>query len=339
LFKTKTKKYTHNHSDKPFTIDDARNFVLKIKKLEGCSEATLKNYEKVFNDFDRFFGEKTNVKTLTVDDARNFMYWQLNEKIQYLNQPTHKKKKGVSINTANMYLNFAKGAFRVLKDENIVEENIFQNVKRIKDSQKTIDTLTPQEISKLLRSLNLKLYSEFRAYVMIHVFLDTFGRIGEVLSLKWTDIDFEHQCVTFSNTKNRKTRIVPISKKTVKLLKELYEEVEEFDCEYVFVTNTGKPLNDNTFRKHLYKLAERAGIEKKVHPHLFRHTASELFLRQNGSIRVLQKILDHSDLSVTSRYAHVLDSTIREQHQQFSPLNLIEEKEKRKIKRKGVISK
>jgi integrase/recombinase XerD len=53
---------------------------LKIKKLEGCTESTLRNYEKVFNDFDRFFGEKTNVKTLTVDDARNFMYWQLNEK-------------------------------------------------------------------------------------------------------------------------------------------------------------------------------------------------------------------------------------------------------------------
>jgi integrase/recombinase XerD len=66
LSKTKTKKYTHR-SDKPFTIDDARNFVLKIKKLEGCTESTLRNYEKVFNDFDRFFGEKTNVKTLTID--------------------------------------------------------------------------------------------------------------------------------------------------------------------------------------------------------------------------------------------------------------------------------
>ncbi|MGX1902033.1 tyrosine-type recombinase/integrase [Thermolongibacillus altinsuensis] len=339
MAKTKTKKYTHNHSDKPFTIDDARNFVLKIKKLEGCKESTLKNYEKVFNDFDRFFGEKANVKALTVDDARNFVYWQLNEKIQYLNQPTQKKKKGVSVNTANMYLNIAKGIFRVLKDENIIEENIFQNIKRIKDSEKKIETLTPQEISKLLRSLNLKLYAEFRTYVMIHVLLDTFGRIGEILLLKKSDIDLEHQCVTFKNTKNRKTRIVPISKKTVRLLEELYDEIEEFDSEYVFLTNTGTPLDDNTFRKNLYKYAKRAGIEKKVHPHLFRHTASEMFLRQNGSIRVLQKILGHSDLVVTSRYAHVLDSTIREQHQQFSPLNLIEEKEKRKVKRKGVISK
>jgi integrase/recombinase XerD len=338
LAKTKTKKYTRNHSDKPFTIDDARNFVLKVKKLEGCTESTLRNYEKVFNDFDRFFGEKTNIKTLTVDDARNFMYWQLNEKTQYLNQPTWKnKKKGVSVNTANMCLNFAKGVFRVLKDENIVEENIFQNIRRIKDSEKKIETLTPQEISRLLRSLDLKLYAEFRTYVMIHVLLDTFRRIGEVLSLTWEDVDFEHQCITFKNTKNKKTRIVPISKKTVKLLQEWYDEIEEFDSEYVFLTNTGTPLDANTFRKNLYRYTKRAGIKKRVHPHLFRHSASEMFLRQNCSIRVLQKILGHSDLAVTSRYAHVLDSTIREQHQQFSPLNLIEEKEKRKIKRKGVV--
>jgi integrase/recombinase XerD len=126
------------------------------------------------------------------------MYWQLNEKTQYLNQPTWKnKKKGVSVNTANMYLNFAKGVFRVLKDENIVEENIFQNIRRIKDSEKKIETLTPQEISRLLRSLDLKLYAEFRTYVMIHVILDTFRRIGEVLSLTWEDVDFEHQCITF----------------------------------------------------------------------------------------------------------------------------------------------
>jgi hypothetical protein len=60
------------------------------------------------------------------------MYWQLNEKTQYLNQPTWKnKKKGVSVNTANMYLNLAEGAFKVLKDEHIVEENIFQNIKRM----------------------------------------------------------------------------------------------------------------------------------------------------------------------------------------------------------------
>ncbi|EZP76866.1 hypothetical protein H839_09728 [Parageobacillus genomosp. 1] len=47
MAKTKTKKYTNKHSDKPFTIDDARNFVLKVKKLEGCTESTLRNKKRV----------------------------------------------------------------------------------------------------------------------------------------------------------------------------------------------------------------------------------------------------------------------------------------------------
>lgn len=329
----KTKKYS-NHHNKVTTIDDARNIVIKIKELEGLSPSSIHNYEKLFNDFDRYFGEKTDIASLTVENARDFVYWQLNSKLQFAMSKRRKnKKKGVSKRTANIYLTYAKSTFSILIKEKIVSENIFDSIGSIKYKEKKIETLTPCDIKKLLRSLDKSLYSEFRMYVLIHTILDSFGRINEVLSIRINDIDFDKYAITFSNTKNGKIRIVPVSKKTIKLLKDLIEEVEEFNSEYIFLTNHGKLMSPDTARKHLRMITSRIGLEHVTGFHIFRHSASEMFLKQNGSIRVLQKILDHSDLSTTSRwYAHVLDETVRKQHDEFSPLNLIEEATVRKTK-------
>lgn len=270
---------------------------------------------------------------MTRDNAREFIYWQLNEKIQFQNHKYKKTKlKGVSISTANTYLTYAKASFTVLVNEEIVEGNIFENVNNIKEKEKKIETLSIEEINKLLKSLNKGWYSEFRMYVLIHTLLDSFGRINEVLSIRQNDIDFEKHAITFQNTKNGKVRIVPITRKTIKLLEELIEETEDFESEYVFLTHHGNPMSPDTARKHLRDLSKRVGLEHITGFHIFRHTASEMFLRQNGSMRVLQKILGHSDLSTTSIYAHVLDTTIKQQHEQFSPLNLIDDKERRKTR-------
>ncbi len=67
----------------------------------------------------------------------------------------------------------------------------------------------------------------------------------------------------------------------MKLLEELIEETEEFESEYVFLTNHGNPLSPDAARKHLRDLSERIGVNITGF-HIFRHTASEMFLRQNG---------------------------------------------------------
>ncbi|MED0665299.1 tyrosine-type recombinase/integrase [Bacillus badius] len=315
------------------TVDDARNITLKIKQLEGVTQNTIFQYEKIFNDFDRFFGEKTDINSLSEYDAREFVHWQLNDKIQFLNHKYRKTKpKGVSVSTVNTYIQYSKAIFTVLVNEGIVENNIFEHINHIKKKEKKIETLSIEEVNKFLRSLNKGWYSQFRMYVLIHVLLDSFGRINEVLTIRKEDIDFDRHAITFQNTKSGKVRIVPITKKTVKLLEELVEETEDFKSEYVFLTNHGNPLTPNAARKHLTELTSGAGMKRITGFHIFRHTASEMFLRQNGSIRVLQKILGHAEISTTSIYAHVLDKTVRQQHEQFSPLNLIDEKERRKTK-------
>ncbi|GIP21041.1 tyrosine-type recombinase/integrase [Paenibacillus sp. J22TS3] len=124
-------------------------------------------------------------------------------------------------------------------------------------------------------------------------------------------------------TKTRKPRIVPITKRTAKLIQELIRETTEFDSEYVFLNNYGDRLLPNHFRHQLKKYAARAGIEKRIYPHLLRHSGATLFLEEGGSERHLQAILGHADGRMTAHYTHLSDRNVKKNHEEFSPLSAV----------------
>ncbi|WP_010651187.1 phage integrase SAM-like domain-containing protein [Oceanobacillus massiliensis] len=132
----KTRKYTTPRKKKTYSIDDARNVVIKLKELEGLSKHTIEGYEKFWNDMDRFFNEKMNISDLTVDDARNFIHWQRYEKTPFLKANRRDDtKKGISVSSVNSYLRYGKGAFNILEKEGITT-NIFESIKQIKEQEK-----------------------------------------------------------------------------------------------------------------------------------------------------------------------------------------------------------
>lgn len=73
-----------------------------------------------------------------------------------------------------------------------------------------------------------------------------------------------------------------------------------------------------------------------MHPHIFRHTSASLFLANGGSVRALQKILGHADISTTMIYSHMNNDVLKDQHEQFSPLQQIEEYRKIKTRINGI---
>nr|WP_283246455.1 DUF3435 domain-containing protein [Paenibacillus sp. Marseille-Q4541] len=89
----------------------------------------------------------------------------------------------------------------------------------------------------------------------------------------------------------------------------------------VFLSNYGDRLTPNHFRHQLKKYAKRAGITKRIHPHLLRHTGATLFLEEGGSERHLQIILGHSDGRMTAHYTHLSDRSIKNNHEENSPID------------------
>lgn len=138
-----------------------------------------------------------------------------------------------------------------------------------------------------------------------------------------------------SVAKNRKSRTVPIQRRTAKLLSELLKETQEFDSDFVFLANYGERMTPNSFRNRLRRnYIKQAGIKKIVHPHLFRHTAATMFLESSGDIRHLQMLLGHSDLKMVMRYTHLSNKALIDQHGKHSAMNQVANKLHRNRKTK-----
>lgn len=222
-----------------------------------------------------------------------------------------------------------KSIYQTLLELNYIQCNPFKDIKCLKRQNERIKTIPPEDINKLLNSLDTNYYTDFRMYVAIHVFLDTFGRIDEVLSIKKADIDFDKRSIYFPNTKNNEGRYVMFSLKTKKLLVELIDEMRDYNNDYVFLAVDGGKFTNQAFRNQLKKYCNEYNIKTNITPHMFRHTSSMLFLENGGNIRVLQKILGHKKLATTEIYAHVSEDLMTLQQENYSPLDQILGKQKK----------
>ncbi|RDZ18181.1 hypothetical protein C3744_04705 [Priestia megaterium] len=262
-------------------LKEAKEKIIKIKTLEGMAQSTLNQYNLVFNDLITFFENNKQVSDITLNDARDFINWLLHEKSDTSSRFKQVARKGVKPSSVNNYLQKTRAAFNILKREGVLSENLFNEIRNVKFQKHKVETLSVEEIKRIFNAFNKSYYAQFRSYVLLHTLLDTLGRVDKTLHLKKQDVDFDKRSVTFQNTKSKKFRIVPISRKTARLLQELIVDSDDlFNSEYIFLTNDGKRLCPSTFRAHLEKILKNVGINKRIHPHLWRHTGSEMFLRQ-----------------------------------------------------------
>lgn len=302
------------------------------KLAEGRAKGTLQKYRHIYGNFCKYLDVHRigrDIRNIDVGLIRNYISWLLQDYVQFEDhkyKPDSSKKQGMSPRTVNDYLKTLRTFFRFLVEEKKISVNPFEDVKNVKYTDSEITVLTAEELKAMLDVPDKRSYTGFRDYVLMTLLIDTMTRINEALSFKVSDVDFSNNTVTVraSVAKNRKTRIIPIQKRTAKLLRELIRENEDFDNEYIFLANYGEQLTSNHFRNQLRRhYIKNAGIKKRVHPHLFRHTAATMFIEAGGDIRHLQLLLGHSDLRMVMRYTHLSNQALKEQHQKYSALNQV----------------
>lgn len=305
-------------------FEEIKKIVVEEKELQNFSQSTINNYNKVFSSLSDYFGDSINPFELNELNAKDFIRHLKDSHIHYYDK-IHKKgiKRGLKPSTVNSYIKLCKSTYETLLSLGYVKYNPFNNIKYLKRQKEKVKTVPTSDIKKLIESLDKNYYTDFRMYVAIHVFLDTFGRINEVLNIKIEDIDFENKTIFFPVTKNNESRYVTISNKTKKLITELIAETSNMNENYLFISVNGGKFTNQAFRNQLKKYCDQFNIKTNITPHSLRHTASMLFLENGGNIRVLQKILGHKKLSTTEIYAHVSENLISIQKENYSPLNQI----------------
>ncbi len=312
-------------------LDSLIEKVCRIKQAEGRSPRTIRDYRNRYELLGGFLDVHSiprEFSVLDVDLIREFISYLLNDHVKF-EEHSYKlekyKTQGLSSRTVHDCVKSLRSSFRILELEGDVSHNPFEYIDNVKYTDADIDILNEDELRAILAAPDRRRFADFRDYVLMMFLLDSLARISEACSIKVSDIDFGNRTaiVRASVAKSRRMRILPLQKRTATLLKELLSENEEFESNYVFLSNYGDPLHPNNFRKQLRKYAEQAKIKKAVYPHLFRHTGATLALENGMDIRHLQLILGHSDLRMTERYTHLSSRALTKQHEDYSALNSV----------------
>jgi integrase/recombinase XerD len=183
-----------------------------------------------------------------------------------------------------------------------------------------LPTFTEQQIRQLVILKPKRKYRR-RLHTLILFMLDTGCRISEALTLRVSDIDSENLLVKLDG-KGRKQRVVPFS---FELRKALFRHCKEFDRKpdsLLFANRTETMLGRRNVLRDVKVLCRNQGFNPPGRTlHAFRHTFAVNYLRRGGSVFHLQKVLGHSTLEMTRRYANLVTADLQAVHERVSLLS------------------
>ncbi|MCR2805317.1 tyrosine-type recombinase/integrase [Paenibacillus soyae] len=316
-----------------FTLQEAVTFVMKVKRAKNLKPRTIRGYEDNMQYFIDWVTERygeIGIGKVTAAMLRDYVLWCSEEKTYYEGHPFKadydKERKGLSPASVNVRIRVLKTVFSVLYAEEVIDRNPALNVSLMRQDEDTVEPLTEDELRRFMSAPNQRMWAQWRDYVIMVLILDTGLRINEICALEKTEVDFKQKLITLPavKNKNRKSRVLPLSTETARLLKQLITETgQHFDTTYVFTTNYGEQLSEKTIQKAFDKYAEKAKLGRNVSPHVLRHNFGTMAAEAGMSVFHLQKMLGHADIKTTRKYVQLSAESIAEQHKRFSPLGRI----------------
>jgi site-specific recombinase XerD len=180
-------------------------------------------------------------------------------------------------------------------------------VQGMRKVQAPVDPLNGRELGRLLAALEGDRWIDRRNVGMVAVMARGGLRVGEVIGLDLDDVTINQRSgwVLVRMGKGLKERRVPLSLEARKALSAyLAQRPRSDEREAVFLSNGGRRLDSSAVQRMVSEAARRAGISKRVSPHVLRHTFATRFLRRGGDIATLQSVLGHRSLETTARYLH-----------------------------------
>ena len=261
----------------------ADNWLENYSKVHNAPSQYAKNKERIRKHLVPFFGKK-NIADITPRMVDEYKKSKFN-----LIEPA----------TINRTLAILRKMFNDAVRWGFLAFSPMRFVNQLQEPQKGFDFYKEDEVRLLLRECS----TDFRPIACCAVY--TGMRIGEIVALKWKDVDLEKRVIRVERsgngtTKSGKVRYVPINARLLEALKELWQKR---NGEFVFPDRSGG-MRSIDFRAEMRQAAKRAGI-RKLRMHDLRHTFASNYVAKGGNIIALQKILGHSTINMTLRYAHL----------------------------------
>lgn len=269
---------------------------LSAKRIEGCSEKTIKYYKSTIDIMHSTISK--GVRHIQTEDLRTYL-------------TNYQQKNNSSKVTIDNIRRILSSFFSWLEDEDYIIKSPVRRIHKVKTTTNVKETYTDEEIEKMRDSC-----VELRDLAIIDMLISTGMRIGEMVQLNTSDINFnERECVVLG--KGDKERIVYFDAKT-KLHLQNYIESRTDDNSALFVSlkYPYDRMKIGGIESRLREIGKQLNIHK-VHPHKFRRTLATMAIDKGMPIEQLQKLLGHKRIDTTLQYAMVKQSNVKNAHRKY----------------------
>ena len=275
--------YTVNKIETALTVSDIAEKItmyLQAKKLEGVAEGTLQNYFYLLRKLAEYSNKQ--IKDINLNDLRCFLF---------------KESEGLKASTVNSKIMYLQSFFKWLCDEEIIDKDPSRKLTLVKLPKRLRNALSIEEIERLRIACN-----DTRDRAIIELLFATGCRLSELVSINVSDLNFIDNSIKVIG-KGNKERIIFFNDKTkVYLENYLKDRKGSSDALFTALKRPYKRVENRGIQVIINKIAQRAGFDKSVFPHLFRHSMATLGLQNGASITTIQHLLGHSSILTTEKY-------------------------------------
>lgn len=269
---------------------------LSAKRVEGCSEKTLKYYQ-------------STIEMMLSELNKGIRYIETNDLREYLTN--YQRQNDSSRVTIDNIRRILSSFFAWLEDEDYILKSPVRRIHKVKAGVCVKETYTDEALELMRDNCD-----ELRDLAIIDMLASTGMRVGEMVLLNREDIDFnERECVVFG--KGDKERVVYFDART-KIHLQNYLNSRTDNCNALFVTLRApyERLKIGGIETRLRELGRKLNISK-VHPHKFRRTLATVAIDKGMPIEQLQQLLGHQRIDTTLQYAMVKQSNVKIAHRKY----------------------
>lgn len=267
------------------------------KKIEGFSETTLKAYDLILNDF--LIKVRKKLEDITSNDIRVYLY-------------ESQEIRNVSLRTVENWRKVINAFLEWCRGEGYIKLNPCRQISPIRYEKKLREPLSGVEMELVRYACQSQ-----RERAIIEILYSTGCRVTELSNLNRSDVDFSNGEVHLFG-KGKKHRISYMNAKSEVALKKYLETRTDLnDSLFVSQKSPYGRLKKNAIELIVRKVGERAGIERRLFPHLIRHTTATDAIDRGMDVTELQKILGHADLETTMIYAKISQENVKRSHKKY----------------------
>lgn len=286
----------HEATKKEISNQEYLQLFLDAKKIEGCSERTIQYYRITIEKL--LVNTTTSIRRMTTEEIRHYLV-------------DYQKMNDCSKVTVDNVRRNISSFFSWLEEEDYILKSPMKRIHKIKTKQQVKETISDEAIEKLRDNCNC-----LRDLAMIDLLYSTGIRVGELVNLNISDVDFDaRECVVFGKG-DKERKVYFDAKAKIHLQEYLNTRTDNNPALFVTLDSPFDRLKISGVEIRMRRLGKSLNMDK-IHPHKFRRTMATRAIDRGMPIEQVQKLLGHSQIDTTMQYAIVNQTNVKTSHQKF----------------------